>query len=222
MYPKQLLPIAGEKTMLQATALRTSALSTVGLQRAENKHLIVSNESHRFLVAEQMNGIERRAQIILEPEGRNTAPAVALAALLAIEAHPDVVLLIMPADHVIKDVAAFQAAVNRGLAAAEDGKLVTFGIVPDAPETGYGYIKAAPDGDAAVPVMEFVAACFYSRPLLTSTNSKPWCLTCTRRARTAWLESRSTATLSAPMRNCLLPVRRTRSITRSWKNRAMR
>ena len=156
MYPKQLLPIAGEKTMLQATALRTSALSTVGLQRVENKHLIVSNESHRFLVAEQMNGIERRAQIILEPEGRNTAPAVALAALLAIEAHPDVVLLIMPADHVIKDVAAFQAAVNRGLAAAEDGKLVTFGIVPDAPETGYGYIKAAPDGDAAVPVMEFV------------------------------------------------------------------
>ena len=81
MYPKQLLPIAGEKTMLQATALRTSALATVGLQRAENKHLIVSNESHRFLVAEQMNGIERRAQIILEPEGRNTAPAVALAAI---------------------------------------------------------------------------------------------------------------------------------------------
>jgi mannose-1-phosphate guanylyltransferase/mannose-6-phosphate isomerase len=156
MYPKQLLPIAGEKTMLQATALRTSALSTVGLQRAENKHLIVSNEAHRFPVAEQMNGIERRAQIILEPEGRNTAPAVALAALHAIEAHPDVVLLIMPADHVIEDVAAFQAAVNLGLAAAEDGKLVTFGIVPDAPETGYGYIKVTPSGKEAVPVEAFV------------------------------------------------------------------
>jgi mannose-1-phosphate guanylyltransferase/mannose-6-phosphate isomerase len=156
MYPKQLLPIAGEKTMLQATALRTSALPTVGLTRSENKHLVVSNESHRFSVAEQMNGIERRAQIILEPEGRNTAPAVALAALHAVEAHPDVVLLIMPADHVIKDVAAFQAAVNRGLKAAEEGKLVTFGIVPKTPETGYGYIKAAPIGGAPVPVEQFV------------------------------------------------------------------
>jgi mannose-1-phosphate guanylyltransferase/mannose-6-phosphate isomerase len=156
MYPKQLLSIAGEKTMLQATALRTSGLSTVGLQRAENRHLIVSNEAHRFSVAEQMNAIEKRAQIILEPEGRNTAPAVALAALHAMEVHPDVVLLIMPADHVIRDVAAFQAAVGRGMLAAEDGKLVTFGIVPTGPETGYGYINASPEGDAAVPVEAFV------------------------------------------------------------------
>ncbi len=156
MYPKQLLPIAGEKTMLQATALRTSALRTVGLQRAENRHLIVSNESHRFAVAEQMNAIEKRAQIILEPEGRNTAPAVALAAFHAMAVHPDVVLLVMPADHVIKDVAAFQAAVAHGMAAAESGKLVTFGIVPTAPETGYGYIKAIPDGKGAVPVEAFV------------------------------------------------------------------
>ena len=156
MYPKQLLPIAGEKTMLQATALRTSALPTVGLKRAENRHLIVSNEAHRFSVAEQMNGIERRAQIILEPEGRNTAPAVALAALHAMDVHSDVVLLIMPADHVIRDVAAFQAAVVRGLEAAEQGKLVTFGIVPKSPETGYGYIKAVPDGNAPVDVEKFV------------------------------------------------------------------
>jgi mannose-1-phosphate guanylyltransferase/mannose-6-phosphate isomerase len=156
MYPKQLLPIAGEKTMLQATATRTSALSTVGLQRAENKHLIVSNESHRFSVAEQMNAIEKRAQIILEPEGRNTAPAVALAALHARSVHDDVVLLIMPADHVIKDIAAFQAAVGCGMSAAEDGKLVTFGIVPASPETGYGYIKAAPHGRSVVPVEKFV------------------------------------------------------------------
>ncbi|MGB5690110.1 MAG: mannose-1-phosphate guanylyltransferase/mannose-6-phosphate isomerase, partial [Woeseiaceae bacterium] len=156
MYPKQLLSIAGEKTMLQATALRTSALRTVGLQRAENRHLIVSNEAHRFMVAEQMNAIEKRAQIILEPEGRNTAPAVALAALHAMAVHPDVVLLVMPADHVIKDVAAFQAAVAHGMAAAESGKLVTFGIVPTAPETGYGYIKATADGKGAVPVEAFV------------------------------------------------------------------
>ena len=156
MYPKQLLPIAGEKTMLQATALRTSALPTASLQRSEYKHLIVCNETHRFMAAEQMMGIERRAQIILEPEGRNTAPAIALAALLAKDVDPDVLLLIMPADHVIKDVAAFQAAVLRGVDAAKDGKLVTFGIVPASPETGYGYIKSTPDGVAVVPVEAFV------------------------------------------------------------------
>jgi mannose-1-phosphate guanylyltransferase/mannose-6-phosphate isomerase len=156
MYPKQLLPIAGEKTMLQATALRTSALRTVGLQRAEHRHLVVSNEAHRFMVAEQMNAIEKRAQIILEPEGRNTAPAVALAAFHAMAVNPDIVLLVMPADHVIKEVAAFQAAVAHGIVAAESGKLVTFGIVPSVPETGYGYIKAAPSGESAVPVEAFV------------------------------------------------------------------
>ena len=156
MYPKQLLPIAGEKTMLQATALRTSALPTVGLQRSENRHLIVCNEAHRFSVAEQMNNIERRAQIILEPEGRNTAPAVALAAFLARSVHPDVLLLVMPADHVIEDVAAFQAAVKQGIPAAQSGNLVTFGIVPTSPETGYGYIKATPDGATPVAVEKFV------------------------------------------------------------------
>ncbi len=156
MYPKQLLPIAGEKTMLQATALRTSALPTASLQRSEYKHLIVCNETHRFSVAEQMMGIERRAQVILEPEGRNTAPAIALAALLARDVDPDLLLLIMPADHVIKDVAAFQAAVQRGVEAAANGKLVTFGIVPKTPETGYGYIKASPDNGMPVPVEAFV------------------------------------------------------------------
>ena len=156
MYPKQLLPIAGEKTMLQATALRTSALPTASLQRSEYKHLIVCNETHRFSVAEQMMAIERRAQIILEPEGRNTAPAIALAALMARDVDPDLMLLIMPADHVMKDIAAFQAAVLRGTEAAEDGKLVTFGIVPTGPETGYGYIKAKPQNGSAVPVEAFI------------------------------------------------------------------
>ena len=156
MYPKQLLPIAGEKTMLQATALRTSALPTASLQRSAYKHLIVCNETHRFSVAEQMMAIERRAQIILEPEGRNTAPAIALAALMAKEVDPELMVLIMPADHVMKDIAAFQAAVLRGSEAAEDGKLVTFGIVPTGPETGYGYIKATPQNGSAVPVEAFV------------------------------------------------------------------
>ena len=156
MYPKQLLPLAGEMTMLQATALRTSAMRTVGLQRADTKFLIVSNESHRFSVAEQMNAIERRAQIILEPEGRNTAPAIALAAFHAASVHENVILLVMPADHVIKDIAAFQAAVSRGIDAAEAGNLVTFGIVPLSPETGYGYIKADREDGSAVPVIAFV------------------------------------------------------------------
>jgi mannose-1-phosphate guanylyltransferase/mannose-6-phosphate isomerase len=151
MYPKQLLSLAGEQTMLQATALRIR-----GLENASDRCLVVSNENHRFSVAEQMNAIEMRANIILEPEGRNTAPAVALAALQAMEDDPDVILLVMPADHVIKDANAFRSTVGRGVAAAESGQLVTFGIVPTAPETGYGYIRANPRGNEVVPVEQFV------------------------------------------------------------------
>ena len=151
MYPKQLLPLAGELTMLQATAERTA-----GLQGADDRCLIVSNENHRFSVAEQMNAIEMRAQILLEPEGRNTAPAVALAALQAAERGDNTVLLVMPADHVIMDVAAFRAAVNRSIEAAEAGRLVTFGIAPTAPETGFGYIRAEVTGNKVVPVEKFV------------------------------------------------------------------
>ena len=151
MYPKQLLSLVEERTMLQATALRIQ-----GLQGAAESCLIVSNEDHRFSVAEQMNAIEMRAKIILEPEGRNTAPAVALAALHALAEDPDAILLIMAADHVIKNVAAFQAAVQKGVAAAEDGRLVTFGIVPTSPETGYGYVRANVGNGDPVPVEEFV------------------------------------------------------------------
>ncbi len=103
-----------------------------------------------------MNAIEQRARIILEPEGRNTAPAVALAALLALESDKEAVLLIMAADHVIKDVAAFQQAVVNGVKAADGGRLVTFGIVPTHAETGYGYVRAELDGDKPVPVVSFV------------------------------------------------------------------
>lgn len=151
MYPKQLLPLTGEKTMLQETAIRLD-----GLPGACPECLIVCNEAHRFLVAEQIRNIDKDARIILEPEGRNTAPAVALAALIAAEADPDTALLVMPADHVIRDPEAFQAAVLAGLVAAEQGKLVTFGIVPDRPETGYGYVKSKPNGDQPVAVERFV------------------------------------------------------------------
>lgn len=151
MYPKQLLPLAGEKTMLQATALRIR-----GLENAGDHCLVVTNEAHRFSVVEQLQAIEVRAELLLEPEGRNTAPAVALAALQAAESDPEAILLLMPADHVIRDVEAFRTAVEQGVAAAESGQLVTFGIVPTAPETGYGYIRADAGAGGVVPVQQFV------------------------------------------------------------------
>jgi len=151
MYPKQLLPLTGEKTMLQQTALRLQ-----GMEGTSAECMVICNEAHRFLVAEQLLEIGKSAQVVLEPEGRNTAPAVALAAFLAAENDAETMLLVMPADHVIDDVEAFQSAVACGGAAAATGTLVTFGIVPSGPETGYGYIKAQPDGDSAVPVETFV------------------------------------------------------------------
>ena len=129
--------------MLQETVARAAGLPDLAAP------IVVCNESHRFMVAEQLREFGAPAQaIILEPVGRNTAPAVAVAALVALEqarkahgeADPDPLLLVLPADHVIRDVAAFQAAVMAGRVAAEQGKLVTFGVVPDRPETGYGYI----------------------------------------------------------------------------------
>ena len=154
MYPKQLLPLVSDATMLQETAARLR-----GMPGTSGECLIVCNEAHRFLVAEQMAAIEMHASIMLEPKGRNTAPAVALAAFQIASDDEDALMLVMPADHVIRDVAAFQAAVGKGVEAAEQGKLVTFGIVPLRPETGYGYVKAVPNGDdrdAAVAVEAFV------------------------------------------------------------------
>ena len=151
MYPKQLLALTEERTMLQATALRTR-----GLADAADHCLVVSNEAHRFSVAEQLAAIEMDGRLILEPQGRNTAPAVALAALWAVKDGEDPVMLVMPADHVIADVASFQSAVAIGAEAAAAGKLVTFGIVPTHPETGFGYIRATVDGSNAVPVESFV------------------------------------------------------------------
>jgi len=151
MYPKQLLPLTGDKTMLQQTAQRLQ-----GMQNTADGCMVICNEAHRFLVAEQMRAIDKAVQIVLEPEGRNTAPAVALAALLAEEQSKNAMLLIMPADHVIANIEAFQSAVSQGVAAATDGKLVTFGIVPTGPETGYGYVEAEPNGASAVAVKSFV------------------------------------------------------------------
>ncbi len=121
--------------MLQDTLARTAALPA-------SAPLVVCNEEHRFMVAEQLRQLRVQAgAILLEPEGRNTAPAVALAALQALHSDPDCVLLILPADHIINDAEAFTNAVSAAMPLAESGQLVTFGVVPSSPETGYGYIK---------------------------------------------------------------------------------
>ncbi|HEY6643525.1 mannose-1-phosphate guanylyltransferase/mannose-6-phosphate isomerase [Povalibacter sp.] len=158
LYPKQLLPLVAKGTMLQETLARVSAAESVG------EPIVVCNESHRFLVAEQLREIGANPQsILLEPVGRNTAPALAIAAMAAVtgdsgntRANDEALLLVLPADHVIKDVAAFRAAIEIGRQAAEQGKLVTFGVVPDKPETGYGYIKRAAGEGPTYPIAEFV------------------------------------------------------------------
>jgi mannose-1-phosphate guanylyltransferase/mannose-6-phosphate isomerase len=134
-HPKQFLALASELSMLQDTLSRASAVGS-------EAPIVLCNEEHRFMVAEQLRQQALTpAAIILEPAGRNTAPAVALAALKALENDPDALLLVLPADHIIQDVAAFAAAVEAGLPQAREGALTTFGIVPDAPETGYGYLR---------------------------------------------------------------------------------
>ena len=134
-HPKQFLPLAGELSMLQETLQRTSGLE-------ETAPIVVCNEEHRFMVAEQLRQVDLKASaLILEPQGRNTAPAVALAALHVIASDPDALLLVLPADHLIQDVGAFVAAVGKAIPLAQKGRLVTFGVVPVSAETGYGYIK---------------------------------------------------------------------------------
>jgi mannose-1-phosphate guanylyltransferase/mannose-6-phosphate isomerase len=135
-YPKQLLSLVGSESMLQQVARRAS-----DPKRFESL-LVSANAEHRFVIAEQLRAIGLHAQIVLEPEGRNTAPAVAVAALIAARENPDALILIVPADHVIPDEQAFHRAVDAGIPAAGQGFLVLFGIRPDRPETGYGYIRA--------------------------------------------------------------------------------
>ena len=153
LYPKQLLPLVGDRTMLQDTALRLVGMAEVAAP------VVVCNENQRFMVAEQLRQVQVAPQsIVLEPVGRNTAPAVAIAAMAAIagQEEGDPLLLVLPADHVIRDVAAFQAAVAGAMPAAREGKLVTFGIVPTTPETGYGYIRKGEGPGPVVAVAEFV------------------------------------------------------------------
>ena len=148
-YPKQFLALAGDDTMVQATWRRVAPLAGAA-------PIVVANEDHRFLVAEQLRQAGApRAAILLEPAGRNTAPAIAAAALQATADGADPLLLVLPSDHVVTDEAAFHAAVREAIPAAAGGALVTFGIVPGAPETGFGYIQAEA-GDGVRAVRRFV------------------------------------------------------------------
>jgi len=151
-YPKQYLPLAGDNTMLQETILRLSSLDNLA------DPIIICNADHRFLVAEQCQQIDiQNPTILLEPVGRNTAPAIAAAALQSINGLDDAVLLVLSADHVIQDVEAFHQAINIASNQAQEGKLATFGIVPTDANTGYGYIKSSKDNiDGAYKVEEFV------------------------------------------------------------------
>ncbi|MDC0986831.1 mannose-1-phosphate guanylyltransferase/mannose-6-phosphate isomerase [Alphaproteobacteria bacterium] len=135
-YPKQLMPLAGAQTMLQETARRVSSSSE------RQSSLVIANNDHRFIVAEQLQqvGISPRS-IILEPVGRSTAPAAAIAALLLVSEDPDAIMALLPSDHVVSDQVGFDNAMDLGLKAARDGALVTFGVPPNRPETGYGYIR---------------------------------------------------------------------------------
>jgi mannose-1-phosphate guanylyltransferase / mannose-6-phosphate isomerase len=153
-YPKQFLALAGERTMLQETWHRVAPL-------VDAAPIVVANEEHRFLAAEQLRqmGVEHAA-IMLEPVGRNTAPAIAAAALQAMAQGDDPLLLVLPSDHVVRDAEAFREAVRAASPAAGSGALVTFGIVPETAETGFGYIQAEANpegqGEGVRRVLRFV------------------------------------------------------------------
>ena len=158
-HPKQLLPLVNDKTMLQNTLLRVQSLKGVAAP------IVVCTEEHRFLVAEQVRAIGGAATIIIEPVGRDTAPAVAVAAQEAMRQDKDAVLLVLPADHVIGNEGNFAEAVARGVVCAAQGHPVTFGIVPQSPHTGYGYIKKG-EVLAGEESPVFAVDCFVEKPSL--------------------------------------------------------
>jgi mannose-1-phosphate guanylyltransferase/mannose-6-phosphate isomerase len=154
LSPKQLLPLLSHKSLLQETVLRVTDSERFA------PPLVIANDEHRFLVGEQLRAIGAVPRaLVLEPQGRNTAPAIAVAALLLSTEDPEALLLVLPSDHAIRDRSAFLAGVERAADAARAGALVTFGVTPDRPETGYGYIRrggAWPGIDGCFAVAEFV------------------------------------------------------------------
>ncbi|HYC13709.1 MAG TPA: mannose-1-phosphate guanylyltransferase/mannose-6-phosphate isomerase, partial [Stellaceae bacterium] len=152
--PKQLLPLLSEKSLLQEAVLRVEDPQRFA------PPLVIANDEHRFIIAEQLRavGVKPRA-LVLEPQGRNTAPAICVAALILSADDPEALLLVLPSDHAIQHRAAFLAGVDRAAAAARTGALVTFGVTPDRPETGYGYIRRGkpwPKIEGCFAVAQFV------------------------------------------------------------------
>jgi mannose-1-phosphate guanylyltransferase/mannose-6-phosphate isomerase len=157
LYPKQLLSLLGQDSLLQQTVRR------VADRQGFAAPLLVANEEHRFIIAEQLREIAAVPRaLLLEPVGRNTAPAACIAALALTEAEPDPLMLVMPSDHTIGDLAAFADAVERAATAARAGALVSFGITPQRAETGYGYIRRGSELDGAKGV--FAVAEFVEKP----------------------------------------------------------
>ncbi len=150
-HPKQFLPLVSERTMIQETLLRLKGIEL-------GSPIISCGESHRFMVAQQIGAVsDTKPTILLEPMAKNTAPAIAAACCAALKQDKDAVVVVLPSDHVIRDVEAFQKAVLVAASNAEKGSLVTFGIVPTFPSTGYGYVKAAGDeSDGAYNLEKFV------------------------------------------------------------------
>ncbi|TOP91879.1 mannose-1-phosphate guanylyltransferase/mannose-6-phosphate isomerase [Vibrio parahaemolyticus] len=149
LHPKQFLRLTSEYSMLQETALRVGGVT-------QQNNIVICNEDHRFLAAEQLREIDRLGNIILEPVGKNTAPAIALAAFQLSQTDPETLMLVLAADHVIQDRLAFEKSVLAAQLAAEKGKMVTFGIVPTHAETGYGYIRRGGKIDEGFEVEQFV------------------------------------------------------------------
>ncbi|MBO0737145.1 MAG: mannose-1-phosphate guanylyltransferase/mannose-6-phosphate isomerase [Alphaproteobacteria bacterium] len=157
LYPKQLLSLHGRGSLLQQTVRRVAERARFG------PPLLVANEEHRFIIAEQLREIAVAPRaLLLEPVGRNTAPAACVAALSLAETEPDALMLLMPSDHTVGDVEAFAGAIERAATAAQAGALVSFGIAPQRAETGYGYIRRGSELDAAEGV--FAVADFVEKP----------------------------------------------------------
>ncbi len=159
-FPKQFLALSGERSMFQHAHARLNSLGGKDVETLET--VIVTNEDHRFLVLDQLRDVEPpKAIVILEPESRNTAPALTLAALQVSERHGDSILIVTPSDQVIKDEEAYSRALHKAIGAAESGCIVVLGVVPDKPETGYGYIKRT--GEEKLHG-EFVVEAFAEKP----------------------------------------------------------
>ncbi len=167
LYPKQLISLVDRQTMLQSTILRLDGLDSTG------NPMVICNDEYRFMVAEQLRQIDIEAEaIILEPVGRNTAPALAVAAIRAMETGGDPVLLVLPADHHIAHTDQFKRIVKSGQAYAQAGRLITFGIVPQKPETGYGYIKMGdPLPSAGGDVTAVSIAAFVEKPDMATAKA---------------------------------------------------